>query len=207
MRILSLLLLIFSGAAIVSTLSNTPAFDPTARQETVLGDWRVAANTAMYDQGAYAFQRGYGFMAADGLISGDTEARDELASAEMAESRAFKAVEALETAVSLDPGNAHAWLSLAWAHAQLADDVTALDALRTSWGIAPHNRVLAETRLNLIGTLTLPDFAVIELTEGDKEAIQRDVDVLNRFDKSALKFYMETLPHVSMLVRIETQSS
>jgi tetratricopeptide (TPR) repeat protein len=199
MRFLSLTLLILSGASIVSALSDTPAFDPTARQETVLGDWRVAANTAMYDRGTYAFQRGFGFISADGLISGETEARDELASAAVAEDRAEKAIEALSEAVQLDPGNAHAWASLGWAYARVAQDAAALEAIRTSWKLAPYNRVLADTRVNLIGTLTTPGISIVDLSAEDRSALQRDFDALQMFDKGALKFYAETQPHLADL--------
>ena len=196
MKLLSLALLVLSGASIIVTLSETPAFDPDARRETVLGDWRVAANTAMYDKGAYAFQRGYGFLAADALVSGDTEARDELADPALAEQRALMAIEALKTSVRLDPGNAYAWASLGWGYARIADNKLAIDALRKSWKLAPNNRVLADTRIALIGVLTTPDIEPVILSDIDTLAIQRDFEALHRFDKGAFRFHAETLPHL-----------
>lgn len=204
MRVLCVVLLILSGASIVSALSHTPAFDPAARQLTILGDWRVATNAAMYDTGTYEFQRGYGFLAADALVSSDTEARDELATPEVAEDRARQAITALQKSVNLDPGNAHAWASLGWAHARVADDASAVAALRNSWRLASYNHVLAETRINLIGTLTTPGLVTIQLSDRDKEAIQRDAAALARFDREALLFHASALPHLADLAEIQT---
>lgn len=190
-------LLTLSGASIYVTLSDVPAFNPASRQATVSGGSHVAPPSAMYDNGAYAFQRGYGFLIADGLVSSDTEARDALASRETADQRARAAIAALNEAVRLDPGNAHAWSALAWGNAQIAEDGAALKALRNSWTLAPFNRSLAETRFNLIGTLTSPEFLVVRLTERDTEAIQRDIATLGLFDQDALQFYTELAPHLT----------
>lgn len=200
MRILSLTLLALSGASVISALSGTPAFDPNARQETILGDWRVAVNAAMYDKGTYAFQRGYGFLTADALFSADTEGRGELAPAETAELRAEKAVEALSTAVHLDPGNAHAWASLGWAYARLAENDLALDALRQSWALAPHNRVLADTRLVLVGLLTTPDLTTIALSSDDIQSTKEDAAVMEHFDSRGLQFHIESMAHLEKIL-------
>lgn len=207
MRFLLLMLLILSGASIFSALSGTPAFDPNARKETILGDWRIASNAAMYDKGAYAFQRGYGFLAADALISGQTEARDELAAADVAAERATQAINALTEAVQLDPGNAHAWASLGWAHARLAENEDAMKALRVSWASAPYNRVLADTRITLIGVLTIPDLSDIKLSADDIQSIRRDGAALEAFDRSGLVFHIDTMPHLADFVAMQKDKS
>jgi len=196
MRFFGLALLILSGASIFSALSDTPAFDPDARKETVLGGWRIAANTAMYDRGTYAFQRGYGFLAADALFTANTENRDELASADIAEVRALQAIEALKEAVSVDPGNAYAWASLGWGMARIADDQAALEALRTSWKLAPNNRVLADSRIALIGAITMPDISTVELSAADQVSVQQDIANLRLHDENGLQFNIEAHPHL-----------
>lgn len=197
MRILSAALLILSGASVYSALSETPAFDHGSREATVLGDWRVAANAAMYDAGTYHFQRGYGFLAADAILSADTEGRNEIASEETAQDRVLAARDALVTSVNLDPANAHTWASLAWAHARLADDEIAIGALKNSWALAPYNHTLANTRLALIGSLTMPGVVSIELSDNNIEAIERDFHALNHFDKRAFNFHTQSLPHLA----------
>lgn len=197
MRVFLVLLLCLSGAAIFKALSDTPAFSPAARKETVLGDWRIPEGPAMYDPGTYAFQRGYGFLAADGVITAETEAPDEIASLEVSMQRAETARDALLEAVFLDPGNAYAWASLGWAEAQLAEDEAALAALRVSWQVAPNNRILADRRLGLVGTLTTPDLQIITLEPPDMTAIQRDIEALTRYDRGSLRFHMELNPHLA----------
>lgn len=202
MRLTLLALLALSGASIVSALSDTPAFDPGTRSPTILGGWRIADSAAMYDRGAYAFQRGFGFLAADGLISGETEGRNELATAATAEARARRAIEALETSVNLKPGNAYAWASLGWARARIAADDGAIRALRTSWALAPYNRYLADTRVDLVGILTTPGIGVARLSPEDLAALQRDVDTLARFDQATLEFRIKMTPHLSAMVAL-----
>jgi hypothetical protein len=196
MRFLMLLLLFFSGASIWLTLSKTPAFNPRLIADTVIGDGRIIENAAMYDPGTYAFQRGYGFLISDALVSSDTVERDEVASAELAADRARLADEAFELAVSLDPGNAYAWATLAWARARLGNNSSAMVALRVSWEIAPNNSVLADTRLNLAGLLTNPEIGFIEPTEVDRAAMAQDMEVLRLFNPRTLAAYMESSPHL-----------
>jgi len=201
MRFLMLMLLLFAGASIWQTLHRTPAFNPQLIADTVIGDGRILEGTAMYDPGAYAFQRGYGFLIADSLISPDPQESDQAASIARAADRARLAVEALELAVSLDPGNAHAWASLAWAHARLGNDLEAMEALHVSWEIAPHNMALADTRLNLVGVLTDPEIGFAEPTEAERVSMARDMEVLSLFDRPALSKHMETSPHLAALTK------
>ena len=199
MRILTLLFFVMAVFSIWATLSRTPAFSPSARSETLFGDGRIPAKAAMYDPGAYAFQRGYGFLAADVLFSEETESRDEVASPEIAEARALKAIAAFKEAVSLDPGNAYAWVELAWAHARLAEDTNSVEALRNSWRLAPNNSALAEMRVNLVSLLSDPELEITPLSENDYRYVRMDAETLQRFDQSALIYYEDSLPFLSEL--------
>ena len=191
MRFLMLVLLIFSSGSIWLTLKQTPAFNPGLLAETVNGGGRVLSNRAMYDPGTYAIQRGYGFLMA--------AASNEVESSEAAPEHTRLAVEALEIATLQDPGNAHAWAALAWAHAYLGDDIGAYDALRVSWQIAPNNKALAVTRLSLAGLLTDPKIELTEPNKTDRAAIQRDMEVLSRFAPRVMAFYLEESPQLAVL--------
>ena len=103
MRVITLLLFVMGVFSVWTTLGQTPAFNPSVRAETLMGGWRIPATDAMYDPGAYAFQRGYAFLMADMSISADTETRDEIASANVAEMRARQAISALNTPCPLIP--------------------------------------------------------------------------------------------------------
>lgn len=199
MRLMMLILLIFSGTSIWLTLHQTPAFNPKLLADTVVGDGRIADNAAMYDPGTYAFQRGYGFLIADALILTDEQTSDEVASLDRAADRALRAARAFEMAIAQDPGNAHAWAALAWARARLGDNTGAMQALRVSWEISPNNMALADTRLNLIGLLTDPEIGSAEPTRVDRAAIARDLEVLGRFDPQTLSVYMDISPHLAPL--------
>ena len=201
MRILMLVLLFFSGASIWLTLHQTPAFNPALIADTAVGEGRIFDAAAMYDPGVYAFQRGYGFLVVDALTSPDTQENNKGASTEMAADRARLAVEALEIAVTLDPGNAHAWAMLAWARARLGNDLGAMEALQVSWKIAPNSKALAETRLNLSGLLTDPEVGIIEPTDAEHASMARDVNVLGLFDPGALARYIEISPHLAVLTQ------
>ncbi len=197
MKVLSFLLLCLSLMSIWSALSTSPAFSPAARAVGLLGDWRVAAGPAMYDPAEYAFQRGYGYLVADALFSADTETVGEIAPSELADQRAQQAIEAFETSVSLAPGHAYAWAELAWAYARMARDDDALSALRTSWSLAPHNRQLADTRINLAGLLSDPETAIVTLSGQDFAALSADAHTLARTDRQTLSIYAEDLPHLA----------
>lgn len=184
----------------VSALSNTPAFNQETRAGTILGGWRIADSPAMYDKGAYAFQRGYGFLMADALVSGATEGRNELASPETAAARARQAIDAFEIAVSLDPGNAFAWAYLARAYARVAETEAALDALSISWSLAPYNRHLASIRVDLAGIMTTPMFGFPDLSANDLAGLRRDMEALSRFNKRIFDFHVEMRPHLLDIV-------
>jgi tetratricopeptide (TPR) repeat protein len=198
-RLLMLALLVFATTVVVTTLGSTPAFNPRLVADTVVGDGRTALSPAMYDRGAYDFQRGYAFLMADAILPGDIDAwRSSIAPVE-SRYRAAQARDALASAVRHDPGNAHAWAHLAWAQARLGDRAGALEAWRRSTEIAPYSGILASTRLDLVGLLSVPEEGWGALTEADLAAIARDLAVLARFDARALASRMEASPRLAAL--------
>ncbi len=200
MRFLMFILLAMSGASIWVTLGQTPAFNPNALGDTVVGNGRVALNEAMYDPGSYAFQRGFGYLMADALFSGETESRDVLAAENLATERAELAQTAIEESLNIDPGNAHAWAALGWALLRQGEAENAVDALRVSWEIAPYNRTLAITRLNLAGVLSDPDIADTALLQAQKKGIMRDAIILEKYDEQLFVFQKELSPKLFLLI-------
>lgn len=198
-RLVMVLLLAFSTTVVVTTLGRTPAFNPQLKSDTIFGDGRTALSPAMYDQGTYEFQRGYGFLMADAIVPGDAAAFRAFATPEAALLRANTARDALKAAVRVDPGNAHAWGQLGWAQARSGDARGALEAWRISYEIAPNSAVLAGTRLDLIGLLAETDESWRQLTEADRAAIARDVAVLGRFNEGALAFRVKANPRLAEL--------
>ncbi|MDU8944951.1 hypothetical protein [Ovoidimarina sediminis] len=181
-RLMMIALALISAAAIWSTLGQTPAFNPRLVSETLVGQGRLPMSHMMYDRGLYDFQRGYGFLMANTVITGAVGAQTRQFSPDLALERAERADAALQSAVRIDPGNAHAWAALAWARAKLGDREGALSAWRVSYRIAPYNKTLAGTRLNLAGVLSRKTADGSRLTEADFDAIARDLDILGRFE-------------------------
>lgn len=200
MRILMLILLVMSGASIWGTLAKTPAFNPNALGDTVVGNGRVPLSESMYDPGEYAFQRGFGYLMADALISSETESRDELAADELAIQRAQMAQTAIEKAIRLDPGNGNAWAALSWAFMLQGEGEKAAEALRVSWEIAPYNRTMAETRISLVGVLSDPDISDSQFLDSHKMPILRDASVLELHDEAIYNFQKEQNPHLFVLI-------
>tara|TARA_R110002049_G_scaffold23781_3_gene84427 strand:+ start:30732 stop:31301 length:570 start_codon:yes stop_codon:yes gene_type:complete len=182
------------------TLGATPAFNPKMLSDTVIGDGRVPTREAMYDPGSYDFERGFGYLMADALISGDTESRSETAPGELAIQRAQLAQVALDKALRADPGNAHAWAALAWARIRQGDEGGATDALNVSWNIAPYNLNLARTRLDLASVLAEFSDLNLEQLDASKAGILRDVIVMKDNDEIGYQFLMETSEALSILI-------
>ena len=185
-RLMMLVLLVFSSLVVWKTLTQTPAFNRQLVSDTIIGEGRLFNSRFMYDRGAYEYQRGFGYLATTEKTPGFRSADAERASPAALKYRAYKAMDALETAVSLDPGNARAWVALAWARASLNDRSGSVDALRVSWEIAPNNRTLAIRRLSLVGILAASGTHPVELTEQDRTAVSRDTDVLEQFEPRRL---------------------
>lgn len=186
-RLLTFVLLVFSGTVIWKTLTTTPAFNPHLVSDTIIGEGRLFNSQFMYDRGEYEYQRGYGYLAATEKEPGFRNSTEETASPAVLKYRAYKALDALETAIGLDPGNARAWVALAWARAGLEDVPGSVDALRVSWKIAPNNRTLANWRLNLVGVLTASATDPVDLTEEDRAAVTQDTEVLGLFEPRRLE--------------------
>jgi hypothetical protein len=113
-NIILLAILVLSAKTVSENISNTPAFNASLRAPNVFGDEQSVLSRSMYNYPDYLLQIGTSFLRADLLPSSDTEAMGEYASTELAMARAVLAVEVLETSVSLDPGNALAWLFDGW---------------------------------------------------------------------------------------------
>ena len=202
-RMLMIMLLLAAGGAIWKTLGATPAFNPALVSETVVGQGHTGMVRAMYDKGYYDYQRGYAFLMAETLISGETEGRNEVAPRHVLWSRAAKGRAALSSAVAQDPGNAHAWAQLAWSHARLGDRNGAWRALVVSWDVAPFNRTLADTRLNLAGLLTRREAP----SGAAASAIARDMEVLGRYEPRRLRFFLGVYPNLEAMAPSTAEGS
>ena len=179
---MTLVLLVFSVSMLWKTLTQTPAFNPQLVSDPIIGEGRLFNSHFMYDRGAYEYQRGFGYLTTTEKTPGFRSATEESASPEALKYRAYKAMDALETAVGLDPGNARAWVALAWARASVDDLPGSIDALRVSWEVAPNNRTLAIRRLNLVGIMMASDTNPVELTEQDRMATLQETDLLQEFE-------------------------
>lgn len=188
-------LLAAGGYSAANIVSGTPAFNTELRQSTVYGDWRTGFSADMYDQGAYLFQLGYGRVMADLLFSEDTEAIGEIADIETAFARVDEAVVLLQDSLAVDPANAHAWATLAWAATMASDIDLAEQALTNSWDLAPFNIQLANRRMSLVATLTGPDeLEPIQLTDAQVVAVRRDLTLLQARDPESMADYLEISP-------------
>lgn len=171
--------LIFAFGVIFSTLSQTPAFSSKLRSQTVLNTWRTLDPESMYDKGSYDFQRGYGFLMSDIMLPEALETAD--GRGEQSINHVQMAIEALEQSVKLDPGNAHAWLSLGWAYARSGDLDKARENLDISWRLAPHNVTLAGSRLDLSTVVFNVRNQLYTPTEAEDQAIRADFAAIDVF--------------------------
>jgi len=130
---------------------NAPAFSPDLREDSVLGDWRLAQGETHFNKSDYYFQLGYGYLQADtaSLLMGN-EALPEL---DLFDAQMQRSQELFNESLSHAPGRAAAWTSLAWASILRDDIPKAEDALRVSWQIAPFNVAEAAERVALISIL------------------------------------------------------
>lgn len=200
-RLLGIALLIAAAWNFSATLSGVPAFDRTARQDSIQGGWRLPLGSALYDRGEYLFQLGFGFANADDSISTDATAiasEDFLA---LALERSERAEELLAEAVTLDPANAHAWAWLAWSQSMLGETESARETMRISWELAPFNRQLAATRLDF--GLLIEELAIDEpedippLSDEEWGALRRDYAVLAQRGGELPKTFLELMPQLA----------
>jgi hypothetical protein len=195
-RFMMLLFFVFSGVVAWKTLGSTPVFNPRMVAETIVGEGRTRTNRFMYDQGEYEYQRGYGFLVADTMTPGYDVEDEELAPPGVLKYRAYKAKDAFEKAITLDPGNARTWVALSWARARLEDFEGAVNALRVSWQIAPNNLTLAKRRMHIAGLLSIPEFGRVVLTEADRKSVAQDANVISIFEMNEREGYEALYPHL-----------
>jgi hypothetical protein len=179
------------GLAVVSfaqVAGNAPAFSPSLREESVLGDWRLAQGETHYLVSDYLYQLGYGYLQADtaSLLLGD----DALPELEAFDRQMQRAIELLEESLTYAPGRAGAWTSVAWA-SLLRDDVeNAERALLTSWQLAPFNFSEAADRVALVSFMEEFYGPVAGVGQSAETAAARDLDALERYDRG----YLDALP-------------
>lgn len=175
-------------AAFAQVALNAPAFSPSLRTDSVLGDWRVAGADALHDKSDYYFQLGFGFLQADTatLILGE----DDLPSLEDFDVQMARSQELLTLSLAFSPGRVDTWTSLAWAGV-LRDDLDAAErALRVSWDLAPFNVSEASERVALVSALD--DFHVPGWRDDAtaERALANDWRVLEAYDRQ----YIQALP-------------
>ncbi|WP_262878408.1 hypothetical protein [Roseicyclus sediminis] len=175
-------------ASFAQVAANAPAFSPSLREESVLGDWRVVQAAALFDKSRYFFQLGFGFLQADTatLIMGE----DQLPSLEEFDAQMQRSQTLLNQSLAYAPGRVDSWTSLAWA-SLLRDDTDAAErALRVSWSLAPFNASEATERTALVAALD--DFHEAGWSADDfaTHANDNDLLVLNRFAPG----YLDGLP-------------
>jgi hypothetical protein len=113
-------LLTLAIASFLQIARNAPAFSEELRTESVLGDWRLPVAEALYDQGEYNLQIGYGYLRATRLVTVlYTEA--ELPSDQPFDAWLDRSVPLFEASIAATPGNVNAWTGLAEAKALLGD--------------------------------------------------------------------------------------
>jgi hypothetical protein len=174
-------------ASFAQVALNAPAFSPSLRAESVLGDWREAGTDALYAKSEYYFQLGYGYLHSDTatLLLGD----EELSDADVFAAQMERSVALIRESLAYSPGQASAWTSLSWASMLSGDPARAAEALRASWELAPHNLGEAGERLALVALLQgSPDFGW-QLEAADEESHARDLEVLAAHDP----VYLEVL--------------
>ena len=106
----ALTVLAFLGLALASgaqVVRNAPAYNKALRAESVTGDWRVPVSRALYNNGEYLFQLGYGFLQGDSaallLGEGSLPDRDTFLS------RVKTSVAYLEKSLTSAPGRVDGW--------------------------------------------------------------------------------------------------
>ncbi len=165
------------GLALINFIilyTSVPVTQSDLRRNNVEGGWRIEIGEAMFDQGTYLFQLGYGMINADVSTTGADEGVDP---ATLIETRSASAAEYLAESVRLDPGNTYAWAGLAWAHALDGDMAAGRAAMVTSWEIAPNNLQLASSRADF--------FSMVDGLTGDGAGFAME-DILEDFDEETL---------------------
>lgn len=197
MRIVSLIFLIGYGMFLFSWMGRTPAYDGDLRAPAANGDEVLIDTTSMYDHSRYLFEIGYTYVFPDIDALFSVDAPDTPPpSFEEVQLRAQQGLQYLEQSVEINPKNAHTWMTIAWAHGLLgAHPDIVFEPLRTSWELAPYNRILADRRLALVATMLSDDpEAEGAITESDRENIARDMETMSMFEPRTLRDILEIAP-------------
>lgn len=173
----------FGVLAFQNVAGSAPAFVTSLQVDGITGDGRLQYTPAMYDRGAYLFQLGVGYVNADALSFGNIEAPDEVASFDVALSRATLAADLLRQSLAFDPSNAHAWTFYARAMASSGDLSQARDAIANSAALAPTTVRLATMRIALLDVIQTvsEESSVDPLTEHEHQIRQTDVHTVQKF--------------------------
>lgn len=202
---------LLGGAAIgVFTLGQviitSPAFNTELREGNAFGDVTLLLGRDMYNRPAYLYQQAASFVRADlfTLGTGEIEGEAVVASPEEAEARARQAVALAQESLSMDPGNAGAWMVLAWGHLMTGNADETRAAMAVSRQIAPYDFILSEERIAVSLTLFDPAFYVAEdvpiLTEDEAAGLVADFEALWLHQTNLYKAYSEQAAQLKLPV-------
>jgi tetratricopeptide (TPR) repeat protein len=201
----SLAILSIGTGSLVALISQAPAFNTELRRDNVYGQQLLQINRDMYDRSRYLMQQATSFIRADALPFGDAETGLVAAPLDVAEERGVQAVALLEESLTINPGNAHGWATMAWAQLYAGFVDESLDALRASWRLAPYNYSLTLERIDLALILFDPDLAddPTDLNSNDRAALTRDFQVLqSRFRREDFTRYTEDLNDIGITLSL-----
>lgn len=181
-------LLAIGTVSFMQVARNAPAFSPNLREDSVLGDWRLAQGETHYSVSDYYYQLGYGYLQADtaSLLLGD-EALPEI---EVFDRQMERSIDLLQESLRYTPGRAGAWTSVAWASLLREDVDGAQRALMTSWQLAPYNFAEAADRVALVSFMEEFYGPITDLAAHALDANSRDFSTLEEHDRS----YLQSLP-------------
>lgn len=157
----------------------------------MIADWRVPGYWAMYHEGKYLLAIAEGYLEAEQRIYGEIDGNDEILDLDLALQRSELAGDLLRGSLSLSPAQVDAWTSLAWSEAFQGNTDGVVDALKTSWQVAPYSIAQAESRLIIADVIGGPEDAV-ELTGILADAGARnDLRTLKRYRPTLFNYMIE----------------
>lgn len=197
-------LLALGTVSFMQIARNAPAFSPSLRSESVWGDWRVPLSRALYDQGEYHLQLGYGYLRGDALdlLAGETS----LPSLEIFEARVELARELFELSVASAPGQVDAWTGLAWANVILGDRDEAWQMLFASWQLAPLSLAESTGRLGVVSIL-LDNETTAWPDELARRFAADDLRMLMTFDRRGYEDLVRNTADLIGIIGIDDEAS
>jgi hypothetical protein len=192
------------GVAFGQVVVNAPAFNTELRRDNAFGNVVVLLGADMYDHPAYLYQQAASFVRADLGPVGESDEGRTIVPVEVAAQRASEAVGLAQESLSMQPGNAGAWMVLAWAHLLSGESGPALEAVQVSWRLAPNNVALAGERVSL--SLALFDPALYPTgnapvpTEEIRGALARDFETLDTHRRHLHRFFIDEARSLGLLV-------